>query len=138
MPDTSREVTVTLHGEGRGVEPPSRERKLRMIAVLAAEARHKFLLRTRSEANYIIAHRYIGDRMKEIGMRVSHIQEMLPVAVELAFSPTRFEVQAKDLANSDAFLRRLSDYNQLPSEPFSWIKSLFGVVSRRDPTYHKG
>lgn len=106
--------------------------------MLAAEARHKFLLRTRSESNYILAHRFIGYRMKEIGMRTSHIQELLPVAVELAFSPTRYEVTARDLANSDAFLRRLADYNQTPIEPFSWIKSLFGISGRRDPSYKEG
>lgn len=65
-----------------------------------------------SAANRLVAHRWIKRRMVQHGMRVRHIQQTLPLAVEAVFIPDQFEVEARQVRQSRAVLDRHHEYEQ--------------------------
>jgi hypothetical protein len=65
----------------------------------AIEARIKLGLTVRTAANELAARREIGKYLKARGVRITHIQQVLPLALELSFTPTRYEVSAAAFRN---------------------------------------
>jgi hypothetical protein len=63
-------------------------------------------------ANRLVAHRWIKRRMEKHGMRVRHIQQTLPLAVEAVFIPDRFEIEAREVRQSKAVLDRYAEYDK--------------------------
>lgn len=78
----------------------TKRRRRDLISNMAAEAKQKFPLIRKSEANYLVVRRFIYDRLKEHGVRVSHIKTVLPLAIELAFVPDESEIEAIQFAAS--------------------------------------
>jgi hypothetical protein len=86
---------------------PTRPRVRRNLTNLAAiEARNKLGLRVRTTANELAAYREVRKYLEARGVRISHIQRMMPIAVELAFTPTVFEIAAAEFRSGATVARR--------------------------------
>jgi len=64
---------------------------------------------TRTEANRLMVQKMCRDYMKERGMRDAHMPRHLPMAVALAFVPTKWEVEARQFEASAAVSDRDGD-----------------------------
>jgi len=83
----------------------------------------------------LVAERWLAMAMKDHGMRPSHIDEMLPLAVEAVFIPTKHQVRAKKLRQSRPVALRLEEANtRYQTRTAPWLFNWFGsVVHRPDP-----
>jgi hypothetical protein len=78
----------------------TRPRALGIVASMAIEAKNEFPLSKHSEANRLVVRAFIFKRMKELGMRPSHIHKCLDLAVSAAFVPDDTDVFAKQYESS--------------------------------------
>ncbi len=65
-----------------------------------------------SKANRLVARHWLYQKMVEHGVRPSHIRVILPLALELVFVPSQYEVTAMEMRNSSAFTTRNQAYEQ--------------------------
>lgn len=87
-----------------------------------------------TEANRLVAHRWLHKAMVERGMRTMHITQMLPLALEAVFVPNQYEIEAAQLAQSRAIQQRIEDYNRPKySREQPWFGNWFGRRSKRPP-----
>jgi hypothetical protein len=91
-----------------------------------------------NKANRLVAERWLGNRMRERGMRMRHIAQILPLAIEGVFIPDQYELQARALRQSHAVQNRVQQgQDVLYSRTKPWIGNWFGTRSRRpDPAPH--
>ncbi len=81
-----------------------RRRHLGPVATIVQEAKIEFGPMRRTEANRMIVHRFIRDKMREIpDMRPGNILKLLPVAVETVFLASDAEIVALQARGSRAF-----------------------------------
>lgn len=59
-----------------------------------------------TQANRLVAQRWLSKRMSSRGMRVCHIKTILPIAVEMVFVQNEYEIIAHQLRSSRAILQR--------------------------------
>jgi len=99
---------------------PVRRRRIHVVITLAQEAKNRFSLTERSEAMRLTVRKFIFDRMTEHGMRPSHIRESLDLAVELAFTPDKYDIEATQFSmlSEVAEQRRLITSNHI--SPRGW------------------
>jgi hypothetical protein len=69
-----------------------------LIVILSQEAKNRFPLIRKSEANYLVVRRYIHDRLTEHGVRPWRIRSVIEIAVELAFVPDEYQIEAATFA----------------------------------------
>lgn len=67
---------------------------------LVAEAKICFDTSSHTEADRLVVRRWLGDKMKEHGVRTKHILQHLDLCVELAFIPSNAELYAQEAASS--------------------------------------
>lgn len=80
-----------------------------------------------NKANRLVAHRFIYNAMVEKGLRPSHIHRMLPIAIEMVFVPDRYELDAREIANSHAVLDALEERDRVVhSRGVRWALNWFG------------
>jgi len=79
-------------------------------------------------ANRLVAQRWLLTEMKRRKMRPKHIKQMLPLAVEMVFTPNIFEIQAAQVRQSRAVLSRKAAL-QAPysSRGNPWLFNWFGT-----------
>lgn len=103
----------------------------RMAVHFASLARCELPLNEKTLANRLVAKKFLFDNMKLHGMRTSHISKVLPLALELSFVPSTYEVAAKRLAASQSVSERVESANAV-----SWrrdrptIFNWFGRIKR--------
>lgn len=86
---------------------PTPRQRMRFITDLVDECKIAIEgVGVESEANRLVARRYLSKKMVARGMRPQHIKTMLPIAVEMVFVPNEFEVIAHQLRYSKALLDR--------------------------------
>jgi len=86
------EEVVVIENDNRQV----RVRKL--AAAVGSECRTHYGFRERSEANELVARKYMRDRLKSIkDMRHADINLVIPAALSVCFIPSRAEVDAAEV-----------------------------------------
>jgi len=92
--------------------PDNRCNRIRRIAALAALAcRARFGFKRRSEANELVARKWIHDHVQSFkDMRRSDIPMVMPFAIELCFVPSKAELEAKAMMQTSLIRRRIADY----------------------------
>lgn len=73
------------------------------LVTLVQECKNKFPMFKRSEANRMVARRFLYERMVEIGMRPSHIRNSLDVCVALVFSRDQADNDVDELLASQPY-----------------------------------
>jgi hypothetical protein len=83
-----------------------------------------------SDANRKVAHEWLFRKMTDHGIRPSHIQVILPLALECVFIDNSYELEAKRFVQTHAYLDRVEDGNKdYHSTTPAWLLRPFG--SRR-------
>lgn len=83
-----------------------------------------------NDANRKVAHEWLFRRMTDHGIRPSHIQVILPLALECVFIDNSHELEAKRFVQTHAYLDRVEDGDkQYHSTTPAWLLRPFG--SRR-------
>jgi len=70
--------------------PWTRRSHKSLIVTLSQEAKNKFPIHKKTEANYLVVRRYIYDRLIEHGVRPAHIRSVIEMATALSFVPDKF------------------------------------------------
>jgi hypothetical protein len=99
-------LMFTIYDEPQKLAYEPRLRK-NTIITLVQECRNKFPLFRRSEANRLVARKYIYERMVEIGMRPSHVRNALDLAVSLVFTPDEADLDVENFELSHAYRTRI-------------------------------
>jgi len=87
-----------------------RVRRHQLACSIGVECRAKFGFRSRSEANEIIARKWIYDSLTLLAdMRKADIPHIMPYALEVAFTPSIHELRARAVTQSRAVQTRLRD-----------------------------
>jgi hypothetical protein len=103
------------------------------VSLLASECKQALPGITKETgANRLVAHRWLGVRMRERGMRTKHIKSMLPLAIEAVFIPDKYEVEARMLRQSLPVQNRVElGSNVLQARESPWLLNWFGARRRR-------
>jgi len=79
----------------------SRRDRFRFCTHLAAACKNEIAgITVETVANRLVAQRWLQKAMVERGMRIMHITQMLPLAVEAVFIPNQYELEAVQIAQS--------------------------------------
>jgi len=136
--NTPVRVRFTVHGRaversaGMSVAQLSNSRVVREAA---ASVRAKVGVVKRTAANELMVGRQVSQWLTEKKVRDTHRLAITPYAIELCFLPTKYEVEARDLAATKTWCDRREDYTVLRSaqgrvtEKEEWLKSLPRVGS---------
>jgi len=100
----------------------------RFAAYCGRECRNKFMFKSRSAANEQVAHKFIYDYLTRKGVRSLHISHILPIAIEVAFTPTEAELLAKQYRVARDTRDRVAEYNRSYTGLSPWER-LFGARS---------
>lgn len=92
------QLPVAFEQLGERLRMPAR--RARWVVKAATMAKVKFGLLQQTEANELMVSDYIRKLMVEHGVRPSHIVQLYPLAVALAFMPSRSEVEYSRLKAS--------------------------------------
>lgn len=76
------------------VSNSKRTRRELLVLTLSQEAKNRFLLVERSQSNRMVVRRFIYDRMVNHGLRPAHIRASIDLAVEMAFTPDAYQIEA--------------------------------------------
>lgn len=110
--------TAELEG-GSDTEPvlaPSAKRRVRSGCKgayqreVVAAVKAKFGVPTKTEANRRAIRRYATEVMRADNMRHTHLQRILPIVVEAAFVPDRYEIEGAKVANCALAKSRQFEY----------------------------
>jgi hypothetical protein len=74
-----------------------------IVVEMVARAKNRFTLPKRNRANYLSVNAFLLNEMTEHGMRPTHIRAMLPLALELSFTPDENDVFAAQF-NASAYV----------------------------------
>lgn len=94
-------VSVRLVVAGEQPTKPQVDKRdtSRIIRLAAAHVVKRIGLPKRTEANVMVARRLVVEYLETIkDLRTTHYLRIVPLAVELAFIPTRYDIAARDLA----------------------------------------
>lgn len=106
-----------------------RRRKAGILQLLVAKTKGKFLLDRYTRANVLVVRKYLYTEMCSIGMRPLHITQILDAAVELCFTPSRYEIEARELRTSRAVLDRLEERDG--PRYTRWFESITSLFPRK-------
>lgn len=107
--------------------PEIPEGRHRFAFYMGGLAKGEFGLMKRTEANRLVVQHWIRDKMKEHGVRPSHLSQLLPIAVAVAFLPTRADIMAAQILGSSTFAAK-------EEEAHGWghvVAGWFGATVRR-------
>lgn len=120
-----------------GSSPPSpthytRTRRCYRIAAAASrECRAKFAFRSRTEANELVAHKWMYDYVVSLrDMRRTDAHVILPIALQLVFVPASYEIEASQIQFVPAVQRRIALMSATWAVERSWYEWLTGRFSR--------
>lgn len=86
--------------------------RARVVRRAAACVRAKIGLPKRSEANYLVVRKLVVEYLETIpDLRKVHYLKIVPLAVELVFVPTKYDIEARDFAGSSFVVERRADYH---------------------------
>jgi hypothetical protein len=109
----------------------TRYRKTAITTIMVAKARNKFYIKDGSygEADFICIRKYLLREMESVGMRPTHIAELLEIMVELCFIPSEAQFQASELKHSREAQRRVEEL----ASPYytQWFSSFFRILPQR-------
>jgi len=74
----------------------------------------------KSAANDLVIGRMAGDYLRRSNVRPSHIAALLPLVTQLVYLPTKYDVEAREIASSVEFAQRRKEYYLAGSRP-SWF-----------------
>jgi hypothetical protein len=129
--ETLLEVVDSTEGHIEDGETFTLSSRSRFLSVLVAEAKNELTgaLNNKPGTREVV-HNYVHSAMKRRNMRPKHIASMLPIIVELVITPTRAEVQARQIRSALAIINREEEYStQHYSRESPWLFNWFG--SRR-------
>jgi len=112
--NTPVRVRFTVHGRaversaGMSVAQLSNSRVVREAA---ASVRAKVGVVKRTAANELMVGRQVSQWLTEKKVRDTHRLAITPYAIELCFLPTKYEVEARDLAATKTWCDRREDYS---------------------------
>lgn len=101
----------------------------KIVVIMARAAKAEFGLLKRTEANRLVVQKFIRDAMRDRNMRPTHIAWYLPLAVEAAFIPTRYDILAKKIAATDA----VAEIEARNGPWFRVVDQCFGFVRAVQP-----
>jgi len=101
----------------------------RVMLTLVQECKNKFPLFRRSEANRLVARKFLYERMIEIGMRPAHIRGALDMAVELCFTADATDREV------EKFTATLAYRNNLPQVRYKFMLWRLGFVKVDPPGF---
>jgi hypothetical protein len=109
----------------------TRYRKTAITTIMVAKARNKFYIKDGSygEADFICIRKYLHREMESVGMRPTHIAELLEIMVELCFIPSEAQFQASELKHSREAQRRVEELASPYYTP--WFSSFFRILPQR-------
>jgi hypothetical protein len=84
--------------------PGMRPGRFQAKVIVAAKA--EFGLLRRTEANRLMVRKYMRDRMRDHGMRPSHVNQHLDVSVAIFFVPSKHDLMAHQLGASRVVAER--------------------------------
>jgi hypothetical protein len=90
----------------------TRSGRTSFAARVANECKTALPLNRRSEANYLVAKDWCYKRMREHGMRPTHIVQVLPLAVSACFVHNVYEIEARQIESSTAIVENERLYEQ--------------------------
>jgi len=129
---------VTIHPPNYGETTmiPDFTNHKKMAAYMGAMCRTSLNLGVDSVANRLVARRWLMARLDEVkDLRLKHRVAILPLALEVVFIPSNYEVEARDMSKSEAVTRRLESYaeDRWAYEGPSWVHPFGRVVTRPKP-----
>jgi hypothetical protein len=126
--DLSSELTVPVQEVEQGCrnqnEPvftPSVKRRVKSGCrnayqrEVVAAVKAKFGVPSKTEANRRAIRRYATEVMRADNMRYTHLQRMMPLIIEAAFVPDRYEIEGGKVANCALAKSRQIEYGVLQS-----------------------
>lgn len=134
--------------EGERFEPPppqapfaqnmqgvNRVLAFRFAAVLAREVKCKMGTPKRTRANWIVAQELVNKAMAERFVRKVDRIVFGPIATQMVFIPSRYEVVAKQMAHSEVVGMRHEEFSCHETTFLEWIRAkLFGRYPARVPS----
>lgn len=102
----------------------------RVVTRAVAYVRNKVGLLKRSDANAMMARRLVVEYLDTIkSLRHSHQMAIVPIAVEMCFLPSCYDIQARDIAGSRQFRERRDAYDADRAYIGGW--GPLGIFGRR-------
>lgn len=104
-------VQLRVGGVPRPRESGAIGSSARVVRRAAAHVRAKIGLPKRTEANVLVARKLVTEYLEGLpDLRQLHYLQIVPLAVELAFIPTVYDIEARDIAASMAAVSRREAY----------------------------
>lgn len=72
----------------------------------------------RTESNRLMVQHLLSGQMVEDGLRASHAAKYLPMALELCFVPTKYEIAAKDIVQHSSVREHFFDFHHAGTTPW--------------------
>jgi len=99
----------------------------RFAAIIAREVKCKMGLPSRTRANWLVAQELVNKALAERFVRKCDRLVFAPIATQLVFVPTRYDIIAKQFAHSEAVGRELEEMQGVQRTFWQWIgDALFG------------
>lgn len=92
-------------------------RKHKMATAVAMYVKSRRGTPMRSAANDLVISRMAGDYMRRSNVRPSHIAALIPLVTQLVYLPTKYDVEAKELASTVEFAQRRKEFHLAGSRP---------------------
>lgn len=107
----------------------------RIVQRAVAAVRNKVGLLKRNEANSLVVRKLVVEYLDSLpDLRKTHQLAIVPLAVELSFVPTKYDIMARDIAGSRAAVERREDYGADRAYSLGW--GPLGLLSRRRVVTH--
>jgi hypothetical protein len=129
--EVEREVLVAGEVQESGVDvaydPEIPDGRHRFAYYMGGLAKGEFGLLERTKANKLVVQHWIRDKMKEHGVRPAHIPNLLPIAVAVAFLPTKADKLAAQILASGTMAEKENEATGWGH----WVGSMFSRRVRR-------
>jgi len=100
-PQEPGDVRVRITVGGALPKPSPRFERSKIVRLAAAHVRAKVGLLKRTEANMMVARKLVNEFLEDRkDLRKTHWLAIVPLAVELAFVPTIYDIEARDMAGT--------------------------------------
>lgn len=125
------EVRVKLVVGGAANPKKQSFERSRMVRTAAAHVRAKVGLMKRTAANVMVARKLVQEFLDGVtDLRKAHYIAIVPYAVELAFVPTIYDIEAADFAGTSDWSERRES---LAADRVVWVgRGPFGLFGRRE------
>jgi len=130
----AEEADDVVEPAGETVKNPTKDLdKSKLVRLAAAHVRAKVWLLKRNQANAAVVRKLVCDFLDgRKDLRKTHYLRIVPYAVELAFIPTIYDIEARDFAASADWVERRDEYDaDRVVEAGVGLFGLFGKTIRR-------